>query len=130
MDMRLGMPPLLRSTVAWLLLPLHLAACTVYHQRPGSPADVLTQEHPGKVQLILTDGARVLLMQPRVVADSVVGTTEYTSAAPSRRVAVPLEQVRQVNVARTSAGRVTLGILVVLAIAAVVGYATYSNPSD
>ena len=70
----------------------------------GGVAPQVAYDHP--VQLTLSNQATLILTQPQVVGDSIVGYT----GAPGRRVAVALSDVRQLDEQRVSAGR-TAGLV-------------------
>lgn len=127
MKTRLGITHPLRTAVACLLLPLHLAGCTAWHVQPATPQSVISAA-PNKVRLTLTTGDTVTIANPRIDADSVRSRT--TEAG--RSTAVPLAQVQRIEVRGFSIGRtvgLTVGVVVLLA-AIAGGYLLHGISSD
>jgi hypothetical protein len=88
-----------------LCVAMLLTGCTGWHTERLSPQDVITAKQPYEVRLTLPDGARVVLQEPRIAADSVVGVRD------SRPTAYPLKNVARLETRRFSVGRtIALGL--------------------
>jgi len=117
-----------RRVVSVLLLVAYLPACTSY-QATTQPVAELTAapKPPEHLRVTTADGAQIDVNAPRVVNDSLYGTTAVTGARgepTTRAVAIPLANVRTVEV-RKSDGTSTMmlvvgvvGALVLLGVAA------------
>jgi len=95
------------------LFPLVLVACTSWHVESISPEQVIAK-HPPQVRVTMAAGGQVVIRNPRIVADSVVGVS---SQSPGRTpIGAPLSLVRGVATRRVSAlktGALGAGILAV-----------------
>jgi len=105
---------MLRRSVACALLLCYLAACTSWHVQEGvSPRQFITNEHPRVVRLTRTNGSRLELDDPRVVAgDSLTGIRNTVLS----RVAV--SDVTEVATPRFSPAK-TIGVFVGLGVVVV-----------
>jgi len=75
-----------------------LGACaSTWVRQPTQPAELLSGDQHNIVRLTLIDGSRLVLRQPRVIADSVRGQNPAGS-----RVAIPLPEVSYVSTLKTS----------------------------
>jgi hypothetical protein len=54
---------------------LLLAGCTSWHTASVSPSVLLSTKHPGKVRIIRPDRSKLVVHQPRIEGDSLVGVT-------------------------------------------------------
>lgn len=61
--------------VAVLLLALHLGACTTWQPVPVSPSEYIEAEAPYKIRFRDSYGAWLAVNYPRVVGDTISGTT-------------------------------------------------------
>ena len=59
--------------IACILLPTYLAACSSWKTQELSPDQVIAQEHPEKVLVKLADGSKLVLTQPQVSGDTLMG---------------------------------------------------------
>ncbi|HMA40644.1 MAG TPA: hypothetical protein VKP10_11230 [Gemmatimonadales bacterium] len=106
---------MLRRTV-WRHLPLRAAtlvftcllpACTAWHLTSAPPQEVIAAKQPVKVRIVRQDRSRVELSQPKVEADSIVGTNwDVKPGSPPSRAAIALADVRTVEVRETDTGRI------------------------
>lgn len=88
-----------------LCVATFLMGCTGWHAERMSPQEVITTKQPYKVRLTLADGARVVLAEPGIAADSVVGVWNR------RATAYPVGSVARVETRRFSVGRtIALGL--------------------
>ena len=69
-----------RRTGAILLLTA-LAACSSWQVQPVAPAELVSGSSPSQVRVQLHDGRRLVLRQPSVRADSLVGWGDGQSVA-------------------------------------------------
>jgi hypothetical protein len=76
--------------VACTVLASYLTACTSWRVQRLSPEQVLTAEQPTAIQVMRSDGTRVVLTQPEVSGDSLVGLTERG------RLSIPLTDIASV----------------------------------
>lgn len=86
---------------AILTLVLVAHGCMTWKQGSGGSRETLA-ENPKKVRITLSDGRRVELNSPVLQGDSLVGSRSRV------RVAVPLDDVRSVEVRRVSVARTVL----------------------
>ena len=77
-----------------LALACLLLGCAPYRPDGYAPQYLIEKEHPRKVRAVLDTGHRVVLEQPQVVGDSLVGNVE------GARAAYALTDVRQLEVRR------------------------------
>jgi hypothetical protein len=82
-----------------------LAGCHSWRASSLSPQALLAEERPEVLRVTLEDGGTVTFMQPRLVSDTIVGTSE----AGTERA--PLGRVRLLEVRRSSLPK-TLGLVV------------------
>lgn len=106
---------MLRRTV-WRHLPLRAAtllvltcllpACTAWHLKSAPPQEVIAAKQPVKVRIVRQDRSRVELSQPKVEADSIVGTNwDVKPGSPPSRAAIALADVRTIEVRETDTRR-------------------------
>lgn len=126
-----------RPRCAVLLLLVHLlSACTGWHTQYVAPEVLVSESQPYKIRVRRTDGSRVVLIDPAIRGDSVVGRWHRYDPLPgptgpgmptSTRVevptGVPLADVREVqthgvSVSRTALLVVGVGLVVLVAVAA------------
>ncbi len=91
------------------------AACTSWHLETVSPQTLIAAKHPSRVRVTLAGGERLVIRDPRVVADSLLGmdvTGERKGlfvapllAREGRRtpIGLPLAMVRGIATRRVSA---------------------------
>jgi hypothetical protein len=96
-----------------LLFPLVLVACTSWHVESLSPEQVIAK-HPTQVRVTMAAGDQLVIRNPRVVADSIVGTSSHSAGRTP--IGAPLSLVRGVATRRVSAlktGALGAGVLAV-----------------
>jgi hypothetical protein len=114
-------PFLLRALTVAVAIALQLAGCTSWRVQSVAPEQLLAAEHPGQVRVQTRDGTRIVLRDPRLARDSLMGRV---SAPPSwagppgqsegtLRYAVALADVTQVAVRRTNALK-TIGLILAI----------------
>lgn len=84
------------------------SGCSSWHTVPVSPRALVADARPDRVRVTEPDGTRLVIAQPQVVGDSLVGLRGH------RPVGVGLGDVTEIAVRRTSAlktGGLVLGIL-------------------
>lgn len=107
---------------AIVLLLVHTTACMEWRLSPLSPHQLIEEESPEEIRVTLLSGERMVLTDPRIQADSVVGTlTETVDGVTHIRPApVHVGDVQQIEVHHFN-GRRTFGtVLAVAGVAAVV----------
>ena len=118
-------------------LVLLLVGCTSWHTASVSPSVLLSTEHPGKVRVIRPDRSKLVVYQPTIEGDSLVGVTyllvdkDSTVAPGNPKTSVvqapavlALDDIQQIQSRGFSLGRtlvlaggVSLGVLTAVAIA-------------
>jgi hypothetical protein len=122
-----GAPPLegrmsIRRVVSALLFVTYLPACTSF-QATTQPVAELTAPPKSveKMRVITTKGATIELEYPRVVNDTLYGGP-VTSATKAGPVAVPVAEIRTIEVRKSDGGKTAVlivGIGAVIALLAV-----------
>ncbi len=130
----------LRRLTCCLLLPAFLAGCSSWYVQEVGPQQLITEDQPGKIRVTLTDGSQVVLEQPRVSGDTLMGRIASKGVTPSgemfvsEQMSIPLSDVADVAIQKTDAGKTTaliLGTVVVVGAAVVgVGYLIVCGSSD
>ena len=112
--------PVLRRTVALILTAISTAGCMTW--RPAAnDASYVTAQQPGRVRATLVNGDRVVVAHPEIVGSQLLG---YSGTVPhTTHVAIPMKQVKSIEVPQLAPGRTLLLIVVV---ALVVGAASAS----
>jgi hypothetical protein len=87
-----------------ILLVSYLSGCTSWQVQSAAPEQVLQDSHLVRkgVRVTTLDGQRFKVEHPALRADTLTGTRDTTA------VAIPLGQIRALDVRRPSAGRTTL----------------------
>ena len=93
------------SALAVILLTVSAVACHTWRLQSASPAAVLRDQHPSKVQVHQVDGARFVLAQPTLQDDTIVGVRADTTAE------IPLAAVDRLAVRQFSSGKTALFVL-------------------
>jgi hypothetical protein len=101
----------MRSSIVLVLLATYLSGCVgsslkSWRVQPPPPAQVVSEQHPKRIRVSRADNAKIVVMNPSVIADSLVGVD-----AAGRRVALPLTQVTQVEVEKTNGAKVTFVVV-------------------
>ena len=84
-----------------LLVVTTLTACTSWRVQSVSPEQLLIDERPNVVRVQRADRSRVVLNSPKLVSDSLLGTTR------GQRTAVPLADITQIALRRGNALKTT-----------------------
>ena len=87
-----------------------LAGCTTWRVQWISPETVIRRDQPGAVEVTRVDSSRVVLDQPRIVGDSLVGKVEGAVAS------IALADVAYVAVRRGEGGG-TAGLVLLASLA-------------
>jgi hypothetical protein len=104
----------MHRAVLWTLLSATmLAACTSWQVQSVSPEQLIADEQPSTVRVLLQDGGRVVVNSPRISADSLLGVTRRSQPA-----SVLLANISELAVRRTS-------VLKTVVLAAALGFAGY-----
>jgi hypothetical protein len=116
---------LVRSFLLPFALLLWLSACHKWVQLEPPVDRAIVQEKPGTVRLTLADTSQIVLVDPGVKGDSLIGTLPETGwmRKDPQTVAVNLQDVQEIHERRTKVAAtigLTLGAMVV-ALAAVIG---------
>ena len=110
-----------------------VAGCTRWKTQDIAPEQVIAEKKPKLIRVTRADYSVVLLEAPHIVADSLIGMARIDgNPAPRRRVALPLEEIRKVEVQGIDGGKTALlvvGIgLTVAVVAAAAAAAAASDP--
>ena len=97
-----------RATVAVVLIPLHLTACTTWRASTLGPTQLIAEEAPSEARVTRTDGARVTIRDPAIRADSIVGQGGGVAVADVQSI-----EVRRLSVGNTIVATVFIGAAVV-----------------
>jgi hypothetical protein len=105
-------------SLALLSVVVALSAC--YSWGPPRPiAQSALEAHPDRLRATLSDGRQIVLRDPRVQGDSLLGDTlvsQYESAnAQWARAAIPLGHVGTVSTRSYSTGGATLAVVGIIA---------------
>ena len=100
-----------RALLSSLLAASTLSACSSWHTQRLTPAQVIAEQHPRAVRIGRADGNRLVLGEPQVTVDSLVGNTG------GGRASVALADIREIAVRRGDPGK-TIGLMVLSALAA------------
>ena len=85
--------------------------CQGWHTEPAAPAQVLAVRQPSTLRITRSDGSEVVLEQPALRGDTLVGMVRYNSSHSETQI--PLADVRTVAIRHFSAWRtVALGACV------------------
>jgi hypothetical protein len=115
-----------RRPLAAILLSLQVASCTSWRVASVSPAQLIAEEQPAKIRVTRSDGTRLVLHQPSVQGDSLVGSHAAGIAGPDRAVA--LVDVTAVARRRGDTGRtVLLGVGVAALLAGTIAFAATAD---
>ena len=122
-----------RRVVSTLLLAAYLPACTSYQATTQPLAELTaTPKPPEHLRVTTTAGAKFIVDAPRVVNDSLFGTTvavDSKGTPTTKAVAMPIADIRTAEVQKSDGSTaviVVVGIVGVLAIA----YATSCSGDD
>ena len=108
-----------RRLTCCLLLPAFLAGCSSWWVQEVSPQQLVTEDQPEKIRVTLTDGSQVVLEQPRVSGDTLVGCQLFEVQGQQRcpsdlgAVSIPLSDVTGVAIEKTNPVKVFIVLLVV-----------------
>ena len=104
----------LRRTIALLLAAISTAGCMRW-QPAATDASYVTAQKPGRVRATLANGDRVDVFGAAVVDSQLVG--DSGAVRHSARVAIPVRQVKSIEVLQLAPGRTLLLVAVVALIA-------------
>lgn len=123
---------LTRRILMSAVLGLHVGGCMSWKAQPVSPDKVMARK-PAQVRVTLPSGGRIVLVQPKIVADSLIGAPAGSDSTPGAQPpAVALSDIRSVEVRGVNAGKTALLVagvgVTALVVAAVVAAATWDGP--
>lgn len=117
-------------SVSILLLCIHLGGCTTWQPVQVSPREFIERESPYKIRFRDAAGEWVPLTYPRVVGDTIAGTTRGWIASEGKRGAismrtaltdVPTIEARLVNRPQTVVAAGTVAAILVGAVLCITG---------
>jgi hypothetical protein len=113
-----------RRLIACILLPCYLLACSTWKTQEASPQEVLA-EQPDQVLVQLTDGFKVVLRQPAVSGDSIIGL-ENGEQRSIPLASVSALEVREPDMLLTT-GAILGGLVVVAGVVVLIACAASSG---
>ncbi len=105
-----------RRWIIGVLAPGYVAACTVWREQGAAPEQLVAQDHPKRVLVTRSDSSRLVLQQPRVAGDHLLGVS-----GGGAEVGVPLVDVAHVAVLKVHPAKTTMVGLTVVGMAVVIG---------
>ncbi|MCZ6755833.1 MAG: hypothetical protein O7E49_11020 [Gemmatimonadetes bacterium] len=127
-----------RRILSCILLPAYLSSCvTNWEVQRASPEQVVDEEQPSQIRVTTTDHSEIVLDEPRVSGDTLIGLerdlSSYGSiyAAPDRAAAleIPLADISHVAINKIDAEKsmkLGLGVVgVALLVLLVVGFSQF-----
>ncbi len=116
-----------RRILSCILLPAYLSSCTSWQVQRVSPAQVVEEEQPSQVRVTTTGLSDVLLEEPRVSGDSLIGvplkfswtSSSYIALDTASALSIPLADISQIKVRKSDAGK-TVMLLAGLVVGAVI----------
>ncbi len=121
-----------RRLVAWAIMAGLVAGCTRWKTQDIAPEQVIAEKKPKLIRVTRADYSVVLLEAPHIVADSLIGMARAEGNQAlrlRRRVALPLEEIRMIEVHEIDGGRTALLVAGIgLTVIAVVAAATKDDP--
>jgi SAM-dependent methyltransferase len=94
-------------SVALLLGLSNLSGCTSWQEKEVAPAQLVADQHPSTVRVTRADQSRVVLQQPTIGGDTLVGMV--AAGRPRGETRIALADVKRIEVRHFSAGR-TIGL--------------------
>ena len=108
----------MKRFIAMIIMTSYLAACTAWRVQEVVP------EKAAQLRITMADGGRLLLRDPRVMGDSLVGFVVQGPVSPSERVrvaflAADLQRIegRKVDASKTTLAVIGLGVVIGLVVA-------------
>ena len=98
-----------------------LNACTSWQIAPTAPAQVVSERHPKQVRVRKADGRKVVLREPLVRGDSLLGLAGRDTTG------LALGEVDSLEVKRVDAGKTTAFVLFTAGILFAVAYVAAAN---
>ena len=140
MNVSRSKPPATRFLACVLLLAF-ASSCTTWRSQSGDTQSIIEAKQLTRIRVNRTDGSRVVLENPTIVGDSLVGMTtdRQRSGSIQYRLAVPLDQIGAVETEEIDGGRTALatalavlgaGALVAVIVAAVAPLASDTLGDD
>ncbi len=129
-----------RRIISCFLLPAYLSSCVAtWEVQRASPEQVVEEEQPSQIRVTTTDHSEIVLDEPRVSGDTLIGLERDLSsfgsiyAAPDTAAAleIPLADISHVALHKTNAGKsVLLGLGIVVGLVAVLSVLYVATCSD
>jgi|SRR5687768_15204458 len=108
--------PLVRHisrVAAGIVVVLLAAACQSWKSDQRPVPEVVQEQRDGKVALSTNNVGRIVVSNPTIEGDNVVGTRTHGTGVESSRTAIPVSEVRSVETRQLSVLRtIVLGVLI------------------
>jgi hypothetical protein len=109
--------------LAGVLLAVQLSACTSWRVQNISPQQLVSRDSTQRVRIVRLNGAQVTIKGARLRGDTLYGSpTPIAKRMPDTLVAIPLSDVRAIEVRQGDTGK-TVGL--VLGVSALVAGAVF-----
>jgi hypothetical protein len=124
----------IRRVVSLLLLAAYLPACTSYQATTQPVAELTaTPKPPEHLRVTTNEGVVVEVDGPRVVNDSLFGTTVASGPRgepATKAVAIPLSGIRTVEVKRPDGSKTTILVIGIVGAMVLLGVAAANSMDD
>ena len=104
----------MKRVLASILMASHLVGCTSWRLQSVTPQQVISERHPERLRVTRADNTTVVLSNPQLERESLVGSTA------AGRTAVPLADVKQVEMQQTNGGKTALLVVGIAGLVALV----------
>ena len=106
-----------RRMIGLMLLSTQLAACTTWRVQQLAPARLMTERHPNSVRITRADQTRLVIAQPTIVGDTLIGAADVTRLGAGKPLHVAVDDIRLIETRQVDAGRTIALFLGVPAVA-------------
>ena len=112
----------LRRALSGILLVSYTAGCSSWHVAGPTPQEYVQAHNPESLRITRLDSSQVVVKAPRVQGDTLLGTVGggLRLTDTLRTLAIPLSDVRVVEVRKSDAGMVLAFVGVAMLVGAVV----------
>ena len=97
-----------RRLCVLLQLSVFLSACMSWQTQPVSPTQLINDQRPSVVRVTRPDSSRIVLREPVVQGDTLIGFPQSATADSLIRTRVPLADVQDIAILRSDPNKNTL----------------------